>query len=142
MCKKNIYRFATKTRHQIALYPTLLKRCTKIDVFYYTSDTRDQCNSAFCAHQLTALRNYLCCFQNTSKNQDLEFVFIKLHFCIDPMTIMVSHQVVPHILQHNCTHSQNYLHIPQTNINLDTLCIYTKVARSLEVFSGTFCFQN
>ena len=28
------------------------------------------------------------------------------HFCIDPMTLpaLVSHQVVPHILQQNCAH--------------------------------------
>ena len=30
--------------------------------------------------------------------------YIKRHFCIDPMTMLVSHQAAPHILQQNCAH--------------------------------------
>jgi len=36
-----------------------------------------------------------CCFQNTSEKQDWKSVFIKFHFCIDRMIILVSQQAVP-----------------------------------------------
>jgi len=43
------------------------------------------------------------------KEHDWESVFVKLHFCIDPMTILVSHQAAPpHILQQNCAHARVY----------------------------------
>jgi len=46
----------TTTLHQVALQPTLLIRCMKIDVFYLrVICTCDQCDSPFCALQLTAL---------------------------------------------------------------------------------------
>jgi len=33
-----------------------------------------------------------------------ESVFIKLYFCIDPITIFFSHQTIPHILQQTSAH--------------------------------------
>ena len=54
--------------------------------------------------------------RNTSIKQDWELVFIKLHFCIDPMTILLSFQAVPPhfttklrpwfwVYRHNCRHA-------------------------------------
>jgi len=48
-----------------------------------------------------------CCFQNTSKRQDWEPVFIKLYFWMDLMTILISHQAVP---PHFTTKLRPYLH--------------------------------
>jgi len=33
--------------------------------------------------------------------------YTKRHFCIDPITTLVSHQAVLHILQQNCAHGYN-----------------------------------
>jgi len=36
-----------------------------------------------------------CCFENTSKKQDWEYIVTKLHFRIGPMTMLVLYQGVP-----------------------------------------------
>jgi len=46
--------------------------------------------------------------KTTLKKQDWEFVFTTLHFHIGPMTILVLHRAVPHILQQNCAHVSAY----------------------------------
>jgi len=43
------------------------------------------------------------------KKQDWESVFIKYPFCIGPMTTLVSHQAVPHILQQNYARDLIYI---------------------------------
>ena len=52
--------------------------------------------------------------------------YIKRHFCIDPMTILVSHQAAPHILQQNCTHAVAYW-----DYTIDRIGVMTKKAEKM-----------
>jgi len=40
-------------------------------------------------------------------NPNWEFLFIRIHCCVDPMTVLVSNQADPHLLQQNCAHECN-----------------------------------
>ena len=82
--------------------------CSYIRVIY----TCDQCDSAFCALQLTALTKkpidilaWLVFLLKHLYKQDWKSVFKKLYFCIDPNFTLNCPPMA--ILQQNCAHDYN-----------------------------------
>jgi len=105
-----------KTLNRAVLYTILLIKCMKIDVICYKSNmhVRPMRFSILCTPTDNSV---LICKSSARLKQSMinvafktpletrrESVFINLHFCIDPMTILVSHKLSRHILQQNCAH--------------------------------------
>jgi len=71
-------------------------------------------------------------FKTPLKNK-WESAFIKIHFCIDPMTVLVSRQAVPPHFTTNCVHGTSYA-FPNF--------MHSQEANSCTPIIPTNCIQN
>jgi len=85
-----------------------------------------------CVHHLQGQSSVISVALKTPLESDWEPVFIKLHFCIDPMTILVSHQAVP---PHFTTKLRPCL-LSTSRTNVDIAVLSSNARLCVELYSG------